>query len=342
MKPPGHEPLLVYSNGKMHDLLSPVRKQILFYNVENLFDTKDDPETLDNEYLPRSAKKWDTARYHTKINHIAKVIGSSGNDLPVVVGLTEIENDGVLGDLIGTDRLTPGKYQFIHYDSGDERGMDVALLYRREYFRPLASQPIPLTFPFDRTDRTRDVLYVKGQFRGEDTVHIFVNHWPSRREGVLESEPRRTFAARTVRQFIQGILTDDPVAKILLMGDFNDPPDSYSLKKVLLAEPVSNSGNDNLINLAFPLFRKREGTINHRGRWLLFDQVIVSPSMIRPAAGISIPAGSFRIFDPSWLLFTHPRYHEKMPNKTYSGNEYHGGYSDHLPVYVSVNDLAAE
>ena len=322
----------------MYDLLSAASKQILFYNVENLFDTRDDPETLDNEYLPRSAKKWDKPRYHTKINHISKVIGTAGNDLPVIIGLTEVENDDVLSDLCHTDQLRSGDYGFVHYDSMDERGIDVALLFRQEYFQPLSSQPIPLTFPFDQEDRTRDILYVKGQFRGEDTVHIFVNHWPSRREGVMESEPRRTHAARTVRHFMDDILHDDPMAKILLMGDFNDLPDSYSLKRVLGAGPKDGPGKGNLVNLAYPLFRKREGTINHRGRWQLFDQIIVSRSMISAAAGVSILPGSFRIVDASWLMFTHPGYHEKMPNKTYSGNEYHGGYSDHLPVYVTVND----
>lgn len=322
----------------MHDLLSATSKQILFYNVENLFDTIDDPETLDNEYLPASAKKWDKSRYHTKIQHISKVIGATGEDLPVLVGLTEVENDRVLSDLISSDRLVSGNYHFSHFESTDERGIDVALLYRRDYFQPIEEQPITLIFPFDKEEKTRDVLYVKGQFKGEDTVHIFVNHWPSRREGVRESEPRRTFAARTIRQFINRIIADEPVAKILVMGDFNDPPDSYSLKKVLLAEPMDSAGRGTLVNLAYPLFRKREGTINHRGRWLLFDQIIVSRSMISAHTGISIPPGSFRIFDASWLMFTHPEYHEKIPNKTYAGNEYHGGYSDHLPVYVIVNE----
>jgi endonuclease/exonuclease/phosphatase family metal-dependent hydrolase len=244
----------------------------------------------------------------------------------------------VLSDLISTDRLASGNYHFVHFESTDERGIDVALLFRIDYFQPIESQPVSLVFPFDQEDRTRDVLYVKGQFRGEDTVHVFVNHWPSRREGVLESEPRRAFAAKTIRQFIGRIIADDPAAKILLMGDFNDPPDSYSLKKVLGAEPVDGSGQAILINLAYPLFRKRAGTINHRGRWLLFDQIIVSHAMIGAGIGISILPCSFRIVDASWLMFTHPGYREKMPNKTYSGNEYHGGYSDHLPVYVTVNE----
>ncbi len=309
-------------------------KHILFYNVENLFDTKDDPETFDNEYLPFSAKKWDRSRYATKINHIAKVIGSAGGDLPVIAGLTEIENDTVLNDLINAKWLKPGNYGFVHYDSGDERGMDVALLYRKDYFTPVFSQPISLHFPFDRDDKTRDVLYVRGMFSGQHAVHLFVNHWPSRREGVMASEPRRVHAAKTVRQFINGIFFEEPDARILLMGDFNDPPESYSLKKVLLAGPANKSGN--LFNLAYPLFRKRLGTINHRGRWLLFDQIIVSRSFVNPDSGIHIPAGSFRIFDASWLLFTHPKYREKMPNKTYSGNDYHGGYSDHLPAFVTI------
>ncbi|MBP6978020.1 MAG: endonuclease [Bacteroidales bacterium] len=307
---------------------------ILFYNVENLFDTKDDPKTLDNEYLPSSAKKWDKTRYSTKINHIAKVISSACGDFPVIVGLTEIENDTVLTDLITANRLKPGNYGFIHYDSKDERGMDVAMLYRKDYFTPLFSQPISLTFPFDRDDTTRDVLYVKGVFQGRDTVHLFVNHWPSRREGVMASEPRRVHAARTVRQFINGIFFEDPEARILIMGDFNDPPESYSLKKILLAVPTGKAGN--LYNLAFPMFRKRSGTINHRGRWLLFDQIIVSRSILDPDSSIHIPPGSFRILDAPWLMFNHPKFHEKMPNKTYSGDEYHGGYSDHLPVYVTI------
>jgi endonuclease/exonuclease/phosphatase family metal-dependent hydrolase len=321
----------------MQDIKSADNKHILFYNVENLFDTTDDPDTLDNEYLPFSAKKWDRPRYHTKIARLSKVIGAAGNDLPVIIGLTEIENDEVLTDLINTDRLQSGKYHFIHFNSKDERGIDVALLYRQDYFQPIASHPIPLTLPFDSEMKTRDVLYVKGMFADQDTVHFFVNHWPSRREGVRETEPRRTFAAKTVRQFINGIFFEDPEAKIILMGDFNDPPDSYSLRNLLLAEPIDGPGQANLINLAFPLFRKRAGTINHRGRWLLFDQVIVSRSLIRPNKGICISPGSFRIFDASWLLFTHPKSHEKMPNKTYSGEEYHGGYSDHLPVYVTIS-----
>jgi predicted extracellular nuclease len=309
---------------------------ILFYNVENLFDFIDDPVTRDEEYLPRGAKKWTKTRYRTKIDHIAAVIAAPGKNLPVIAGITEIENDRVLNDLIQSESLHEGNYGFIHYESKDERGIDVAMLYRKDFFKPLYSKPIPIVFPFDPDDKTRDILYVKGVFRNNDIVHFFVNHWPSRREGVKETEPRRNHSAMIVRSYIDRILAGDPEARIIVMGDFNDPPDSHSIKTILRAENPRQSGSFDLYNLAYPLFLKRYGTINHKGKWLLFDQIMVSAPILDRVKGIHANKNSFRIFEPNWLLFTHPRYHDKQPDKTYSGNEYHGGYSDHLPVYVTI------
>lgn len=315
-------------------LLSPNGKIILFYNVENLFDIQDDPETNDNEYLPDAERKWNQQRYLTKIRHLAKVIAAAGRDLPVIVGLTEVENDRVLDDLIHRSVLQRGDYRFIHYESRDERGIDVAMLYRQMFFRPLSSRPIPVRFPFDPDDRTRDLLYVKGEFASKDMVHFFLNHWPSRREGVLETEPKRLEAARILKASVDGIFDEDPRAKIIIMGDFNDPPDSESISKVLGARGPNISEGDRLHNLAYQAFLQRLGTINHKGKWLLYDQFIVSPNMLESTGGVHLLKRGFKILKRKWMLFTDPRYRDKKPDKTYSGTEYHGGYSDHLPIFM--------
>jgi hypothetical protein len=172
-------------------VVSPAKNNItvVFYNVENLFDIADDPATTDEEFTPGSPKNWNTEKYEKKIGDLAKAL-SSINDkvLPVIIGLAEVENNKVLGDLVNSPKLRKGDYGIVHYDSKDERGIDVALLYGKDDFKLIESKPIPVVFGFDIADVTRDILYVKGVTSDGKTCHVFVNHWPARTTGEQDSE----------------------------------------------------------------------------------------------------------------------------------------------------------
>ncbi|UCG28258.1 MAG: hypothetical protein JSV24_02540, partial [Bacteroidales bacterium] len=210
---------------------------IVFYNVENLFDTENDPAILDDEFTPDSEKMWDAERYEKKLDDIAEVLGSiRKRDLPEIIGLCEVENRKVLEDLINAKKLRREEFGIVHQDSPDARGIDVALLYRKERFKILAQKVLPVDFPFD-TIRTRDILYVKGETGDPETFHVFVNHWSSRTEGDKTTERRRIYAAVSLRKSVDSILNFEPDAKIIIMGDFNDEPTNMSLHTVL------NAGN---------------------------------------------------------------------------------------------------
>ncbi|MCF8298588.1 MAG: endonuclease [Saprospiraceae bacterium] len=299
---------------------------IAFYNVENLFDTIDDPKTNDQEFLPTDKKKWDTKKYTTKVNNISKVLASVDENLPIIIGLCEIENKSVVEDLVKTKFLQKGKYQIIHQESPDFRGIDNAFLYKKKDFKYLYYKAISVKLPDNPKFTTRDILYVKGLIK-KDTFHIFVNHWPSRSGGQKKSEHKRIQAAKTLKHTVDSIYAVNPKANIIIMGDFNDEPTDKSI------EVLTKSKTDNLINLTAKCTKADEGSYYYwkTKEWNKLDQIIVSKDF--PYSNSYSIEFEYHIFKPEWIL---AKEGEVMaPSKTFAKG-YNGGYSDHLPVFLKL------
>jgi endonuclease/exonuclease/phosphatase family metal-dependent hydrolase len=311
--------------------------RLAFYNIENLFDTKDDPHINDNGFLPGARIPWTTERYELKLDHLARVIGDLSDEQAVAVfGLCEVENKAVLEDLVATPSIRPYNYQVIHHDSPDERGIDNAMLYDAAQFQPISVYGIPVTFPDHPKDCTRDILYVKGVSKKSktDTLHIFVNHWPSRSEGQEISEPKRIRAAEIQKRATDSLFAKNPLALIVIMGDLNDEPADKSIVKELNALPPTQKPTGNkLYNLMEPLYHDGKGTLYYND-WDLFDQVIISGNFWNKSKGLIYPGTVGNIYSADYLLFTNKQGISR-PNRT-AGKEYYGGYSDHLPVYIDL------
>lgn len=316
---------------------------VMFYNVENLFDTADNPDTEDEEFTPESEKAWDMERYEKKLDDIASVIRAVNSDeLPEIVGLCEVENRKVLEDLVQTRDLKRGNYAIVHHESPDTRGIDCALLYNMQEFRVLSSEAIPVHFPFDSSLTTRDILYVEGKTADNETLHLFVNHWSSRYGGQRESEPKRIYCAVTLRKAVDRIMNRQPEAKIIIMGDFNDEPTNRSVFEMLLANNKrKNAGDRELYNLMYDAHNVRgEGSYNYRGNWNMLDQIIVSRTLLTDTRGWHCGYEDGRILKAEFLLYHDEERQEYVPSRTYGGPNYYGGFSDHLPVYVTLVNLS--
>ena len=319
--------LLQLATGCSQEPRKPI--EVVFYNVENLFDTIDDPTINDNDFLPDSANHWNTERYEKKLVDLAKVLSAiSADGLPEVVGVCEIENRQVVEDLFKTNALGKGKFKIVHEDSPDERGIDVALAYDSEKLAELYHEKLNVSFSFEPETTTRDILYAK-LLSGKDTLHFFVNHWPSRRGGEEASEPKRLLAATILRAKIDSILVQDKNAKIICMGDFNDYPNNRSMTEVMNCKP---GANHILTNLTYNFHQNGLGTYNYKGEWGMLDQFIVSDGLLHGAEGYATSDSSVTIFKEDWLLYFPKDGGEPSPSKTYGGPNYHGGYSDHLPI----------
>lgn len=307
---------------------------VAFYNVENLFDLENEPGKNDDEFTPESEKNWDKEKYQKKLTDISLVIsGMNEGDLPEIVGLCEVENEQVVSDLVQTGLLARGKYEVVHHESPDFRGIDCALAYRPEEFKVVDHFAIPVRFDNDAEYVTRDILYVKGRTRNREEFHIFVNHWPSRIGGVAQTEPKRVAVARILKGKIDSVMAASPNAHIIVMGDMNDVPDNKSLLEVLNAQPPSTSGSA-LVNLMFPDFKDGKGTYNYRGNWNMLDNLIVAPGLLDDK-GFRCVEEKGHIFREEWMEYKN-RDGEISPNRTYGGPNYYGGVSDHFPVYFRL------
>lgn len=309
--------------------------KIMFYNVENYFDTVDNPSTNDEEFTPNGYKHWTFWRYRQKQLKIARVINTIGKwDFPVIVGMSEVENRQVLEALIKYTPLSTANYQIIQKESPDRRGIDVAMFYIKEKFQPIDTSFIFIKFPNDPDKRTRDILYVKGILNKIDTLNIFVDHWPSRYGGQKESEPNRTFVAHVLRKKVDSIFQKTPKAKIIIMGDFNDEPFNKSISQVLKASDKTTNVTDTiLIDLMNFL---DQGTYKYKFEWNMLDQFIISGNLFHAKTGYTCDTKSAGIFRPDWLMEEDKTYPGSKPFRTYLGPRYNGGYSDHLPVYLNL------
>lgn len=313
--------------------------RIMFYNVENLFDVFDDPEKYDEDFTPNGLKFWNWSKFNTKLWHISQVITNLGGwSPPEIVALCEIENYYVLEQLTQFGPLKVFGYKIVQYESPDERGVDVALLFIPSKFKILRSYPIRINFPFPDAKPTRDILYVKGIVLNTDTLHIFVNHWPSRLGGMLESEPKRMYVASILRKHVDSLFALNPNAKIYITGDFNDFPTNNSLLKELGAKGTyENIKNIELYNLSYYLQEvKQEFTHRFQGEEGILDQIIVSGSLLDTNSTIYTTINDAHVFKAEFLLTKDPNFYGYVPFRTYNGGTYLGGYSDHLPTYCDI------
>ena len=323
-------PFLLFAQEHKADNEQEKTFRLMFYNVENYFDSFDDTLTNDNEFLPDGIRNWNYSRFLKKRNNIYKTIMAVGEwEPPAIIGLSEVENRFVLNQLVYKTPFSQFDYRIIHEESPDRRGIDVALLFNPKVFQVINHKAITINFPFDKELKTRDILYVKGLVFGRDTLHIFVNHWPSRYGGELFSRPKRIFVAQQLAKHIDSILQENKNAAIVVMGDFNDYPFNQSIKKELKA---GKDLNNRLINL-MPKNDYTVGTNKYDGQWGILDQIMVSPVLLSQDKPIFVN-GEAQIFDADFLLQEDAKFLGNMPFRTFFGGKYRGGFSDHLPVFV--------
>ncbi len=307
---------------------------VVFYNVENLFDTVNNQGNRDGEFTPDGANNWTQERYEKKIDNIANVIRSvNKNEIPEIVGLAEVENRNVLNDLISSVRIKEANYRIEHFESPDFRGIDCALLYRPDEFKIIKSTPVRVVLADDPDFKTRDILYVKGETTNNEVFHIFVNHWPSRIGGEDQTEPKRIAVARLLKNKIDSVLNVNSGANIHIMGDMNDEPSNKSISEILGAKSPKVT-NAKLVNLMYPDFEIQKGSYLYQGKWNMLDNIMVSNGLL-DNKGFGCREKKGFIFHEAWMEFKN-RNGEISPNRTYGGKNYYGGVSDHFPVYMQL------
>jgi len=314
---------------------------IAFYNLENFYDTINNPIVDDEEFLPSGDKHYNSAIYWDKIGKLASVLSQMGTDVsadgPALIGVSEIENDTVLNDLVNHPLLKKRGYKYVHYDSKDVRGVDVGLLYNPKYFKVEASDKLFVQLPGGSKDSyfTRDILWVKGQLDGE-TIHVYVNHWPSRRGGEERSSPAREAAASVAKHHMDSIAKADGYQKVVIMGDLNDDPVSPSVAQILGAKGKSRDVREGgLFNPWMELYKNGIGTLAYQDNWNLFDQIIISQAWLKKEQTGWYFSKQF-IFNKEFMMENSGRY-KGYPMRTWDGNTYRGGYSDNFPTYLVMN-----
>lgn len=316
--------------------------RVMSYNVENLFDTKDNPDKDDNEFLPAGNRYWTPDRYQHKLQQIAKVISAAGEwSTPALIALCEVENDTVLSHLTHRTPLRRQDYRYVITQSLDPRGINVALLYQRDQFLYIGHTSLPIHFTGERHKQTRDILHVYGKILTGDTLDVLVCHFPSRYGGEKESERDRFDAARTLRESADSLLRTREKPQILMLGDFNDTPQDRSISKILAAQAFSGDTQDTdtvshtYYNLyASPRITQYPGSHKYQGEWSQLDQIIVNRELIVRTSSLCVLPESIRVFAPDFLLTRDKTWRGVRPFRTYYGFKYEGGFSDHLPLIV--------
>lgn len=309
-----------------------------FYNLENFYDTINNPTVNDEEFLPNSERHYNTRVYFDKVGRLSQVISEIGTNINpdgfALLGVAEIENDTVLTDLVNSKNLKNRNLKFVHYNSPDVRGVDVGLLYNPKYFTPVYSVPLFVKLPGGAKDSyfTRDVLYVKGLLDG-DTIHVLVNHWPSRVGGEERSMPARAAAAGVDKRVIDSLLAINPDAKIAMMGDLNDDPISPSLTKVIGAKAkIKDVERTGMYNPWVDFYKRGIGTLAYQDAWGLFDQIVISHGWLdKDQQGYHFYKA--HIYNPEYMVQQTGKY-RGYPKRTWDGTTYNYGYSDHFPTFI--------
>lgn len=313
-----------------------------FYNLENLFDYQDDPTIRDEEYMPDGSKAWDSTKYNMKLNHMARVIADIGTkytpDGAAVLGVCEVENKGVLEDLVLDPQIKKRDYKIVHFDSPDWRGIDVGLLYQEKYFKFKNAEKYAVHFPDSPDKRTRDQLVVSGVMDGEE-VNIIVAHWPSRSGGAAASQPNRIEAGKVGRRIVDSLMMVNPGAKIIYMGDLNDDPGNVSVTDHLKGKGKKKKlVEGDLYNTMWDLAKSGTGSLAYRDAWNLFDQILVSQSLISEDEKNYV-LHKAEVFKESYMVNQEGNY-KGYPLRTHAGGSYQNGYSDHFPTYIILKKLA--
>lgn len=314
--------------------------RVMFYNVENFFDTEDNPLKDDDEFLPDGFMQWTPWKYWEKHRNITRVVTAVGGMYsPALIGLCEIENDSTLFDLTKRSPLRAQEYSYIITDSPDDRGINVALLYQRLQFRPVVIQEYEVQFSQKNTRPTRNILHVCGEMINGHLLDVFVCHFPSRSGGQKETEPARIDAAKLLKNKVDSIFAQRHDANIIIMGDFNDHPTNKSLSHILEASSIENPLlNNRLYNLFHISADDPEfGSYKYQGRWEVLDQFIVSGALLSNQNGILLKNKEAHVFKADFLLVDDDKYYGKKPSRTNSGPRYLGGFSDHLPIYLDLS-----
>lgn len=318
--------------------------KIVFYNFENLFDTVRDPDIFDEEFTPGGPKNWNSAKYNKKIANLGRVlfdIAAADRDFPIVIGVSEIENRNVMEDVIAQPKLAPANYRIVHFDSPDARGVDVGFYYRPDRFKLEGSAPIPFRMPELPNFRTRDFVTMWGTIEGEPFFFL-VSHWPSRLGGKEASDPKRFAAARQVRAIVDSVQQANPATKVVVMGDLNDDATDDSIVIGLSAKgKIKDLQPGDMFNPYIALLKAGYGTLAYRDAWNLFDNIIVSGNLVDAPAGtlrlLSVGTSKFYggIFRRPYMLQREGQY-KGYPLRTFVGNNFQGGFSDHFPVFIYI------
>ena len=313
---------------------------VAFYNLENLYDTENDPKVNDDEFTPTGPYRYTEEIYHQKLHNLATVISQLATDVtpdgPALIGHAEVENAKVLQDLIDQPELRDRHYQFVHFNSPDYRGIDVAMIYNPRYFKVLKAEALytDIAATGEKGGKTRDVLHVTGVLSG-DTTHVFVNHWPSRRGGEAASAPLRAIAANVSKHVIDSLMRVNPETHVILMGDLNDDPTDASLVKVLGAKGDKNKVKVNeLYNPFVAFYNQGIGTLGYNDAWDLFDQIIVSGAFLQKNDA-HWQFYKAEVFNRDFLKEKFGQY-KGYPHRSFSGNTWINGYSDHFPTLVYI------
>ena len=318
--------------------------KVVFYNLENFFDTIRDPEIYDQEFTPQAAKKWNSAKYIKKLGNIERVffdIASINKDYPAVIGVAEIENRNVLEDIVSTPKLAPANYRISHFDSPDARGVDVAFLYRPDIFKIEGEKAVRTYIPSVPDFRTRDILTMWGTIEKEPFFFMVI-HWPSRLGGKEASEFKRIAVGKQMRQIADSVLQANPATKIVMMGDFNDDPTDKSITQGLGAKlKVKDLKENDMYAPYADLLKAGFGTLAYGDAWNIFDNIIVSSNLVNSPEGelkiLKAPGSKYygNIFKQHYMLQKEGQY-KGYPLRTYVGNNFQGGFSDHFPVYIYI------
>lgn len=305
--------------------------RVAFWNFENFFDPFVDSTRVYNEFTENGSQHWTKSRFYKKRNNMYKaILAISENEPLAVLGIAEVENQYVLNMLFNQTPLKTHNYRIVHYEGDDKRGIDVALVYCIDKLQLVYTEPVKVKNPKNRNYKTRDILYAKFYDRRGDTLHVFVNHWPSRYGGERETIKLRSLAANTLKHKVDSLVfLHQTIPKVIIMGDFNDTPEDPSIKDILCDDVLVNLFADGN-KLGF------EGTLKHQYTWQIFDQIIVTNSLINNDKGLVYRRNSAAIFHGDFLFEKDESFGGVKLFRTYVGPKYFGGYSDHLPVYIDL------
>lgn len=320
--------------------------KVMFYNFENLFDTINDPEVFDEEFTPEGPKKWNSVKYNKKIGNLERVLfdlAAMDKNYPAVIGVSEIENRSVMEDVIAQPKLVPANYRIVHYDSPDARGVDVGFIYRPDVFKLEGSAPIPFTMEALPHFKTRDIVTMWGTIEGEP-FYFMVAHWPSRLGGKEASAPKRKRAAEIMRNAADSVLRLNPATKVVMMGDFNDDATDASITEVLGAKAdIGKLAAGDYYNPFINVLKAGHGTLAYQDAWNLFDNIVISENLATGSEGKlkiqkAAPKNRFygNIFCRPYMIQQEGQY-KGYPLRTFVGNNFQGGYSDHFPVYIYIS-----